>query len=81
MVGQLLTVEQAARRLAVDPVAVWELVEAGRLPVVKLAAHERLLEADLVSLVFANRSVPTDSPATGRLPISRNTPGESERKE
>jgi excisionase family DNA binding protein len=51
MAEQLLSVEDAARRLALRPGTVRKLIYARRLPAVKIGRAVRVREADLSALI------------------------------
>lgn len=54
---QLVTVSEAADRLALSVRSVWGLIAAGRLPVVRLGRRATRIDArDLARLVEAGRS-------------------------
>ena len=50
-VGRLLTIEQAADILAVNPRMVRRLVESRRIAFVKVGRHVRFRECDLVTVM------------------------------
>lgn len=52
--GQLVTVEEASRLLAVSKSSLYNLMENGRLRYVKLGKSRRLRRADLAALVEAS---------------------------
>lgn len=68
---RLLTVRQAAERLACSPANVYALIEAGDLPVVPVGKRKgyRLDERDLVRFVQGRKFVlrPAETPGRVRL--------------
>ena len=57
-VTALLTLADAAERLAVSPASVRRLIQAGKLPVVKLGRLTRIDPSDLDALVYASKARP-----------------------
>jgi excisionase family DNA binding protein len=58
----LLTVDQAAERLATKPRFIRRLIAERRIPYVKLGSHVRIDDADLDSFVDAGRVCPQPAP-------------------